>query len=87
MRTDQHLWQVSTSVPPTTTQGYTHNVHFYVVTKTLERAVELVREAEPTCTIHQITKQNAAGPLLLDPAGNGCRIPWNKQNGEPTDGD
>jgi hypothetical protein len=66
MRTTAHLWQVSTSVPPKDRQTYTHNVTLYVVTETLERAIALVREAEPTCTVHQVTKRNMAGPLLID---------------------
>lgn len=68
MRTTAHLWQVSTSVPPNDRQTYTRNLSFYVVTETLERAIALVREAEPTCTVHQVTKRNMAGPLLIDPA-------------------
>ena len=66
MRTTAHLWQVSTSVPPNDRQTYAHNLSFYVMAETLERAIALVREAEPTCTVHQVTKRNVAGPLLLD---------------------
>ena len=77
MTTDEppfiYLWEVMASQPTDTRtmsdrQGYA-NRHVFVVTTTMERAMELVTEAYPGARFHRIERRNTMGKdgVIVDP--------------------
>jgi hypothetical protein len=66
-----YLWEVMASEPDNTMggqHGYS-NRRVFVVTTTMERAMELVRERYPECRFHRVERRNTMGKygVIVDP--------------------
>lgn len=68
---DIYLWEVMASQPDATMGGQNGyvNRHVFVVTTTMERAMELVGNQYPGARFHRIEKRNTMGKrgVIVDP--------------------
>lgn len=60
------LWNVEFSTDPTEKRKWRQNHILGVVSETLDRAIEIVREAHPDARIHAVHKKSPNNTVLVD---------------------
>lgn len=69
---DTNIFDVQASEPYLTPDGETKyrqyvNLRLHVVTDSMERAIELFREAHPDARLHQVIKRSTVSQVIVDP--------------------
>lgn len=69
LHAERAAWKVDFTLPPTEDRRWTTNHNATVVAHSLERAVEVVREHHPSCTLVAIHRVGSERQVLVDESG------------------
>lgn len=61
---DNYIWEIMAS-DRGPSETYWSNIHIFIVTTTMERAIELFHQKHPEARLHKVERRNTIGKDLI----------------------